>query len=166
MSHLKYFNYPGWGDLMADTYSQAVRVGDRIECSGQGTSPNQRGTHSVAPFHDTLTNQKLTQSPPTGGWDPVTGELPADKSAADQIEQAFKNVDIMLRHAGASKGWGQVYRVNSYHCPLDKEVIPKIKEVINKWCPDHKPTWTCIGVTNLGLDAMKVEIEVVAHVGN
>lgn len=36
MSHLKYFNYPGWGTQWADTYSQAVRVGDRIECAGQG----------------------------------------------------------------------------------------------------------------------------------
>jgi hypothetical protein len=36
MSHLKYFNYPGWGEQMADMYSQAVRVGDRIELAGQG----------------------------------------------------------------------------------------------------------------------------------
>jgi hypothetical protein len=38
MSHLKYFNYPGAGDVMKSMYSQAVRIGDRVECSGQGMS--------------------------------------------------------------------------------------------------------------------------------
>lgn len=45
MSQLKYFIYPNHGEWARDTfsYSQAVRVGDRIECSGQGQkllSPN------------------------------------------------------------------------------------------------------------------------------
>ncbi|KAJ9606651.1 hypothetical protein H2200_008659 [Cladophialophora chaetospira] len=135
MSHLKYFNYPGWGDIMAETYSQAVRVGDRIEISGQG------------------------------GWDPTSGELAADTPAATQIEQAFKNVDITLRHAGASKGWKQVFRVNSYHIPLNDEVIEKMKTEFQKWMPEHRPIWTTIEVPKLGLESMKVEIEVVAHVG-
>lgn len=41
MSHLTYYNYPGVGERNAQNfkYSQAVRIGDRIECSGQGTSP-------------------------------------------------------------------------------------------------------------------------------
>lgn len=40
MSHLTYYNYPGVGERNAQTfkYSQAVRIGDRIESSGQGTS--------------------------------------------------------------------------------------------------------------------------------
>lgn len=38
MSNLKYFDYPGKGEWLRDNlgYSQAVRVGDRIEASGQG----------------------------------------------------------------------------------------------------------------------------------
>lgn len=36
MSQLKYFNYPGFGENMAHIYSQAVRIGDRVELSGQG----------------------------------------------------------------------------------------------------------------------------------
>lgn len=38
MAHLQYYNYPGYGERAVETYkySQAVRVGDRIECSGQG----------------------------------------------------------------------------------------------------------------------------------
>lgn len=38
MSHLTYYNYPGVGQQNVEkfSYSQAVRVGDRIECAGQG----------------------------------------------------------------------------------------------------------------------------------
>lgn len=38
MSQLTYYAYPGWGPTAQKElhYSQAVRVGDRIECSGQG----------------------------------------------------------------------------------------------------------------------------------
>lgn len=31
-----------------------------------------------------------------------------------------------------------------------------------KWAPEHHPIWTCVGVVNLALPQMKVEIEVVA----
>ncbi|ERF73817.1 hypothetical protein EPUS_05521 [Endocarpon pusillum Z07020] len=50
MSHLQYFDYEGFGQrVRKDThYSQAVRLGDTIECSGQG------------------------------GWDRVTEEIPSD----------------------------------------------------------------------------------------
>lgn len=38
MSHLQYFAYEGKGveQQAKFRYSQAVRVGDRIECAGQG----------------------------------------------------------------------------------------------------------------------------------
>jgi hypothetical protein len=38
MSGLKYFSYAGFGAQLSDMnhYSQSVRVGDRIETSGQG----------------------------------------------------------------------------------------------------------------------------------
>ena len=38
MAHLQYFNYPNYGVKMRVEYgySQAVRIGNRIECSGQG----------------------------------------------------------------------------------------------------------------------------------
>lgn len=38
MSHLQYYAYKGVGEKQQRDYrySQAVRIGDRIECSGQG----------------------------------------------------------------------------------------------------------------------------------
>ncbi|EXJ75433.1 uncharacterized protein A1O5_02129 [Cladophialophora psammophila CBS 110553] len=137
MSHLKYYNYPGFGEKMADIYSQAVRVGNRVECAGQG------------------------------GWDPATGIVSETSTQLDQIEQAFKNVDMNLKQAGAERGWGQVFRVNSYHIPLNDEIIEKVKTEIAKWCgKEHRPIWTAVEVPKLGLENMKVEIEVSAHVGD
>lgn len=40
MAHLQYYAYPGRGAAQRERcwYSQAVRIGDRIECAGQGTN--------------------------------------------------------------------------------------------------------------------------------
>jgi hypothetical protein len=39
MSELQYYRYKGWGEVAhkKSNYNQLVRVGDRLECSGQGT---------------------------------------------------------------------------------------------------------------------------------
>ncbi|PWY83367.1 L-PSP endoribonuclease family protein [Aspergillus heteromorphus CBS 117.55] len=113
MAHLTYYNYPD---------SQAVRVGDRIECAGQG------------------------------GWDSRIRESYKEINA--QIDQAFANVELNLKNAGG-KGWGQVYRVNSYHVPINNEGLDAMVRNFRKYVLDHKPIWTWLD--------MRVEIEVVAH---
>ncbi|KAH6688365.1 Endoribonuclease L-PSP/chorismate mutase-like protein [Plectosphaerella plurivora] len=131
MSHLKYYSYEGAGVEKRNlfSYSQAVRVGDRIECSGQG------GWHSDGTF---------------------------EKKINAQIDLAFSNVEKNLLDAGG-KGWTQVFRVNSYHVPINNEALAAMVRNFRKWMPDHQPLWTCVGVTRLGEDDMRVEIEVVAH---
>ncbi|KAK9332668.1 Endoribonuclease L-PSP/chorismate mutase-like protein [Lipomyces starkeyi] len=132
MSHLTYYNYEGFGKKQQQKfwYSQAVRVGDRIECAGQG------------------------------GWDPETGVFYKEINA--QIDQAFANVELALKTAGG-KGWEQVYRINSYHVPINNEALEAMVRNFKRYMPSHQPIWTCVGVTRLGEDDMRVEIEVVAH---
>ena len=89
-------------------------------------------------------------------------EIPQfSENIVEEIDQAFTNVDLALRHAGG-KGWSQVYRVNSYHLELTQEVTAAMTAGFRKWMPDHKPIWTQIGVKQLGAPGMRVEIEVVA----
>lgn len=95
-----------------------------------------------------------------GGWDPSTGIIYQETNA--QIDQAFANVDLCLKDAGG-KGWEQVFRVNSYHLPLNDEAMKAMVRNFEKWMPNHRPLWTCVGVTRLGEDDMRVEIEVSAH---
>ncbi|VUC31665.1 unnamed protein product [Clonostachys rosea] len=132
MSHLKYYAYEGQGVSKRQqfAYAQAVRIGDRIECAGQG------------------------------GWDPITGEF--EKEINAQIDLAFANVERNLKDAGG-KGWSQVFRVNSYHVPINNEALAAMVRNFKKYMPDHQPIWTCVGVTRLGEDDMRVEIEVTAH---
>lgn len=136
MSQLKYYTYPGWGKWAHEAlgYSQAVRVGDRIEASGQG------------------------------GWDPSDlAEGPKfPDNLTDEVDQAFKNVEINLKDAGG-KGWSQVFRVNSYHTDLTPELTALMTEMFRKYMPDHSPIWTQIGVKQLGAPLMHVEIEVSAY---
>lgn len=94
-----------------------------------------------------------------GGWNPETGVYYTEIN--EQIDQAFANVDRNLKDAGG-KGWSQVFRVNSYHVPINNEALAAMTRNFKKWMPDHEPIWTCVGVTRLGDDDMRVEIEVVA----
>ncbi|KAJ6444911.1 histidinol-phosphatase [Purpureocillium lavendulum] len=132
MSHLRYYAYEGQGVEKRKNfcYSQAVRVGDRIEVAGQG------------------------------GWDPVTGVFEREINA--QIDLAFANVERCVKDAGG-KGWSQVFRVNSYHVPINDEALAAMVRNFRKYMPEHQPLWTCVGVTRLAEDDMRVEIEVVAH---
>ncbi|KAK6902563.1 endoribonuclease L-PSP [Kwoniella mangroviensis CBS 10435] len=132
MSHLPYFAYPGSGHIKQRDfhYSQAVRIGDFIHCSGQG------------------------------GWNPETDVIYKEINA--QIDQAFINVDIALKDAGG-KGWEQVYQIDSYHVPINNEALEAMVRNMRKWCPNHKPLFTCVGVPRLGEDDMRVEIKVSAH---
>ena len=99
----------------------------------------------------------------SGGWDAITGEMPSD--IATEIEQAFANVQLTLEHAGG-KGWAQVFRITSYHTDMTQEMLGIMARCAKKWMPDHKPIWTAVGVAKLGLETMRVEIEVVAHVAD
>ncbi|KAE8153634.1 L-PSP endoribonuclease family protein [Aspergillus avenaceus] len=95
-----------------------------------------------------------------GGWNPQTGVIHKEINA--QIDQAFANVELNLKDAGG-KGWEQVFRVNSYHVPINNEALDAMVRNFKKYMPNHEPIWTCVGVSRLGEDDMRVEIEVVAH---
>ncbi|KAI0184739.1 endoribonuclease L-PSP [Xylaria flabelliformis] len=94
-----------------------------------------------------------------GGGDPDKGVISPDIQA--QIDQAFANVELALKTAGG-KGWEQVFSVRSYHLPLNNEALGAVVRNFRKWCPDHQPLWTCVGVQRLARDDMRVEIEVQA----
>lgn len=95
-----------------------------------------------------------------GGWNSENGIF--EKEINAQIDLAFANVERNLKDAGG-KGWSQVFRVNSYHVPINNEALAAMVRNFEKYMPDHQPIWTCVGVTRLGEDDMRVEIEVVAH---
>jgi enamine deaminase RidA (YjgF/YER057c/UK114 family) len=108
-------------------YSQAVKVGNRVETSGQG------------------------------GWD---DDWHFPETLADEITQAFRNVERTLATAGAS--WEHVIAVNSYHVGFPEDVNQIMTERFRHQMPDHAPIWTALGVAALGHPKMRVEIRVTA----
>ncbi|KAI0770878.1 hypothetical protein BD413DRAFT_613416 [Trametes elegans] len=84
----------------------------------------------------------------SSGWDPETNVIHREINA--QIDEAFRNIDHALKAANG-KGWEQAFRVNSYHVPINNEAL------------EATPIWTCVGVTRLDEDDMRVEIEVQAY---
>lgn len=137
MSAPEFFATPGYGEtqLAKMHYSQAVRIGDRVETSGQG------------------------------GWD---DDWNFPESLADEIVQAFDNVERTLATAGAT--WRDVVAVNSYHIPDAPDFIGEahnrvMVEQFRKRMGDRAPIWTETGVPALGAPRMRVEIRVTAVVG-
>ncbi|XWX00658.1 hypothetical protein V2A60_008679 [Cordyceps javanica] len=135
MSHLTYTSYEGYGERAKKNlwYSQAVRIGDVVECAGQG------------------------------GWDRDTDKI--DRNVVTQIEKAFENVDRALKLAG-SRGWEDVFFLRSHHLPCNQEAMDTMVRCLKRYCPNHQPAWTALGVPRLAFDDMRVEIEARAHVKN
>ena len=101
----------------------------------------------------------MTNEHSVGGWDPLTSVIPT--SLPEEVEQAFSNVDFNIRHAGG-KGWEQVYSVRLYVTEMSEEMLGACVGALKKWCPEHQPILTCVGVKDLALPGMRVEVEVVA----
>lgn len=130
MSNPEFFVAPGAGEFFRKElhFSSAVRIGDRIETSGQG------------------------------GWNDA---LQIPEKIEDEIAAAFRNVDLVLKTAGAS--WGHVIHVNTYHVGgFPPEVNETIVKLYRQYMPDHAPIWTQVGIEALGLPAMRFEIRVAA----
>lgn len=98
-----------------------------------------------------------------GGWDRTTEDIP--KEMDKEIAQAFENVEHTLKEAGG-KGWEQVYKVRAYFAPLDMAEAGPFIEMLRKYCPNHQPLLTAVGVEKLAFENMRVEIEVSAHLGS
>jgi enamine deaminase RidA (YjgF/YER057c/UK114 family) len=132
MSEFKYNNPPGIKPYAeANYYSQTVDLGNGlIKASGQGGWTVEKG------FRD-----------------------PIPESAREQVENAFKNVDHVLKEAGLS-GARAVFQVRTYHIDIE-ETLGMVTEGFKKFI-GHRPVWTAVQVAGLADKRMKIEVEVQA----
>jgi len=150
MSKLSYFDYAGFGERSKKdiNYSQAVRIDNRIEISGQGTIP-ARLSHSTP----AETN--------TGGWHRLTEKYPSDLGA--EIDQAFDNVEHAVLHAGGT-GLDQVYKLRVYITGAMEEYFEGLAKNLKGRFKEHGPLLTVVQVKGL-FEGMRIEIEAEAFVG-
>ena len=89
------------------------------------------------------------------------GKLPQDFS--EQADNAFKNLDIQLKSAGAS--FGDVVKTNVYIVGLDSEKLRAFNIVRAKHLTNENlPASTLLGIQALVFPGLLVEIEAIAVV--
>lgn len=138
MSTAEFFATPGYGDTqLADMhYNQAVRVGDRVETSGQGgwdddfNIPESLEEEIVQAFD----NLGRTLAPTGATWSDV--------------------IAVISYHIATSSE------------SIGEEHNRVMVEQFRKRMGTRAPIWTQIGVARLGAPKMRVEIRVTAVVGS
>lgn len=139
MSKPEFFDTPGYGELVRAkySYSQAVRIGDRVNISGQG------------------------------GWDDdqiVSAEsLEAEiEKAFDNVERTLAAAGATWRDVVNVR----TYHVPNRDDSIGEDHLAAVVGQFRKRATAHLPVWTAIGVKALGLPEMNIEVEVEAIIGS
>jgi enamine deaminase RidA (YjgF/YER057c/UK114 family) len=138
MTAPKFFDTPGYGQITRTqySYSQALRIGDRVEISGQG------------------------------GWDDdftfSVESLEAEiEKAFDNVEKTLAAAGAAWRDVVNVR----TYHVPSGDEAIGEDHMSATVDQFRKRAGEHLPLWTALGVKALGLPEMHIEVEVVAIVG-
>lgn len=133
-----FFITPGYGRMLRDTlgYSQAVRVGDRIETSGQG------GWNDQFDLPETLGDEI--------------------RQAFDNVERTLAEAGASWRDVVHVNS----YHVPTSADSIGDAHNDVFAKEMRRRCQDRYPIWTQTGVPALGAAGMRIEIRVTAIVGS
>lgn len=134
MSNIEFFVTPGYGDrkLEKHHYSQAVKIGNRIEISGQG------GWDDNEKFPESIEDEVIR--------------------AFDNVERTLALAGASWKdviHVNS-------YHVPTASDSIGAEHLSVMTDQFKKRMGARAPIWTCIGVASLGDPGMRVEIRVTA----
>ena len=124
---------------------------DRKELMVEGLAPPISHYCDAVRFGDVL---YISGVPPTD----AAGKLVGGEDVAEQARQVFRNMKLVLDAAGAS--FADILKVTVYL--LDVDDRKKINPVRQEFFGAARPASTLIGVSQLAIPGMKVEIEAVA----
>ncbi|OBK24265.1 Rid family hydrolase [Mycobacterium asiaticum] len=139
MSELEFFDTPGYGEIarVRNQYRQALRIGDRVEISGQG------------------------------GWDAdftLSGISLEDEitRACDNVEKTLAEAgatwsDVVNVHS---------YHVPTAADSIGAQHMSLMVDQFRQRFGKSLPLWTAVGVQALALPNQRVEIEVIAIVAS
>jgi enamine deaminase RidA (YjgF/YER057c/UK114 family) len=138
MSDVEFFVTPGFGEKVRETlhYSQAVRIGNRVEISGQG------GWDDDLNFPESLEDEIVR--------------------AFENVERTLAAAGASWRDVVHMNS----YHVASEPDTIGNAHNDVMAAQLRKWMPDRAPIWTQTGVTVLGAPKMRVEIRVTAVIQN
>jgi enamine deaminase RidA (YjgF/YER057c/UK114 family) len=131
-----FFETPGYGERMGQEYhySQAVRIGDRIDISGQG------------------------------GWDDdsVLPEAIEDevRGAFENVERTLNSAGASWKDVVSVVSYH--VPIDESQPNIDGSVLGQMIDEFRVRMPDQKPIWTTVGCTKLGAPGVRIEIAVTA----
>ncbi|KAI0146127.1 YjgF-like protein [Xylariaceae sp. FL1272] len=101
-------------------------------------------------------NAKIVITAGQAGVDRKTGKL-VETSIADQIEAAFEGADLSLKAAGVTRGLAGAHKILTFLIDMRYESV--MMDIWQRLYPNHRPTWTCVGVSNFSMRGMFVEMQ-------
>lgn len=136
MSKPEFFATPGYGDmfLASRNYSQAVRVGDRVEISGQG------GWDDDLNFPESL-EEEIVQ-------------------AFDNVERTLATAGATWRDVIHVNSYHRAATPEEIGEETNRIMVEQFRTRLG----DRAPIWTETGVTAFGAPPMRIEIRVTAIV--
>ncbi|TXI53869.1 Rid family hydrolase [Mycolicibacterium mageritense] len=139
MPQPEFFDTAGYGPLARNRYhySQAVRIGDRIEISGQG------GWDADFGFSARSVEEEIVK-------------------AFDNVEATLTEVGVALRDVVSIRS----YHVPTADTVIGDDHMSAMVDQFRMRFGEFSPLWTALGVKALALPGMRVEIEVVAIAGS
>lgn len=133
-----------------------------IKKNSRQTLINPKGTEFI---YDTL---KFSQAVRVDNTVWVSGQVGMDEKGAvgetieDQARMAFQNLKSVLAESNASMD--DIVELVTYHTNMkDMKIFGKVK---SEFITENYPAWTAVGVTELVLPQLMLEIRAVAVVGS
>lgn len=139
MSKPEFFDTPGYGEIFRTQYSygQAVRIGDRVEISGQGG------------WNDDLTFSA----------DSLETEI---QKAFDNVEKTLAAAGATWHDVVKVN----TYHKPSSEDSIGEDHLTAVVDQFRRRAGEHLPLWTALGVQALGLPEMHIEVEAIALIGS
>ncbi|WP_044875365.1 RidA family protein [Pseudomonas sp. LFM046] len=116
-------------------------------------------------FYD---NFHFSQATRVGDMIWVSGQVGIDaamtpgKDMEEQAQLAFQALKSVLEAAGASLA--DVVELMTFHTDLRGD-MPAFTQVKDHYFPDRYPSWTAVGISQLALPELRVEIRAIAVAG-
>ena len=133
------------------------------------TQTAKRQTIVPAPFQGMYDTFRFAPATRVGDTIWLSGQVgidaqmqPADGITA-QARLAFEYVKLILAEAGATLA--DVVELTTFHTTFQRD-LEAFMAVKNEFFPERYPSWTAVGVTELALPGLLVEIRVVAVAGS
>lgn len=138
MADIEFFVTPGYGEMFREQrhYSQAVRIGDRVEISGQG------GWDDDLNFPESLEEEIVT------AFENVSRTLATAGAGWGDV------VHVNSYHVASAPGV-----IDDMHTDV---MVAQLRARM----PDRTPIWTATGAAALAAKNMRVEIRVTAILGD